>query len=555
MFRKAYIFFLFLFMPLLFSQERETNYSLTYPRFIPFNSSFDISLTVTNNYPDADEFTLIVSPDDGLILNRADYKSVYESFKIDFIKSNDDFSMEFYSLKINLNDSLRSNGTIFQILLNFKFEKLNPSSIKIEGLFKNNDSTIAYLWSENNTDENYINSYIEFYKPQKIADKALLLGENSLFQIDLEKKINHNLLIEFWMKFNDPGIDFLKIFRKDFTKPDYLFTINEFQMMSVSSNQFNQSYLKPYFVGKKSWYHISILFSKENRNVSFFCDGIKIADYDIPGLFEEDELQLLFENLYKDKSFMIDLLRVIDLNNSINSSFNNIHSTHFSSDSSYVTANYKFDSQNEFVAENKNVKLEFSNIKFIKSDAPIFARSPELNIRLLGNSYELEWKGGDYKQAQYYFVEKSSGNNPYVSIQTIQADNTLEKSYSFIDVADESSGIVYYRVKQQNYDGSIVYSSQVKIGQGEQEPFTLGQNYPNPFNPKTSIVVEILEDSDIEITIYSLDGREISKLYKGFLAKGLHRFYFDAEGLPSGIYLYKVAAPNFTQTRKMILTK
>jgi len=555
MFRKACIFFLFLFISLLFSQERETNYSLTYPRFIPFNSSFDISLTVTNNYPDANEFILIVYPDNRLILNRADYKSVYESFKIDFTKNSDDFSREFYSLKINLNDSLRTNGTVCQILLNFISEELNASPIKIEGLFKNNDSTLAYLWSENNTDEIYIDSYIEFYKPQKIADKGLLLSDNSLFQMDLGKKINHNLLIEFWIKFNEAEIDFLRLYRKDLIQPYYILTINEFQMMSVSSNQGNQSYVKPFFVGKKSWYHISILLSKENKNVSFFCDGNKVADFNIPGLFEEDNLRIVFENLYRDKSFMIDLLRVIDLNNSINSSFNNSHSIHFNSDSSSIIANYKFDSQNEFDSENKNVELEFSDIKFSKSDAPIFARSPELNIKLLGISYELEWKGGDYKQAQYYFVEKSVGNKPYISVQTIQVDNALEKSYSFIDVADESSGIVYYRVKQQNYDGSVVYSSQVKIGQGEQEPFTLEQNYPNPFNPKTSIVVEILEDSDIEIIIYSLDGTEISKLYKGFLSKGLHRFSFDAEGLPSGIYLYKVTAINFTQTRKMILTK
>jgi len=555
MFRKACIFFLFFFISLLFSQERETNYSLTYPRFIPVNSSFDISLTVTNNYPDANEFILIVYPDNRLILNRADYKSVYESFKIDFTKNSDDFSREFYSLKINLNDSLRTNGTVCQILLNFISEELNASPIKIEGLFKNNDSTLAYLWSENNTDEIYIDSYIEFYKPQKIADKGLLLSDNSLFQMDLGKKINHNLLIEFWIKFNEAEIDFLRLYRKDFIQPDYILTINEFQMMSVSSNQGNQSFVKPFFVGKKSWYHISILLSKENKNVSFFCDGNKVADFNIPGLFEEDNLRIVFENLYRDKSFMIDLLRVIDLNNSINSSFNNSHSIHFNSDSSSIIANYKFDSQNEFDLENKNVELEFSDIKFGKSDAPIFARSPELNIRLLGISYELEWKGGDYKQAEYYFVEKSVGNKPYISVQTIQVDNTLEKSYSFIDVADESSGIVYYRVKQQNYDGSVVYSSQVKIGQGEQEPFTLEQNYPNPFNPKTSIVVEILEDSDIEIIIYSLDGTEISKLYKGFLSKGLHRFSFDAEGLPSGIYLYKVTAINFTQTRKMILTK
>jgi hypothetical protein len=266
-------------------------------------------------------------------------------------------------------------------------------------------------------------------------------------------------------------------------------------------------------------------------------------------------LRFVFNSEEKDKTFAIELLRIIDLNNSVNLSFNGRHSVQFNSDSSSLAAIYKFDSSNEFLTENKNVKLEFSNIKFIKSDAPLFAKSPELNITLRGNSYELEWKGGDYRQAQYYILEKSSGNNPYFQIHTIQADNTQEKSYSFMDVPDENSEVVYYRVKQQNYDGSVIYSSQVKVGQGIKETFTLGQNYPNPFNPKTSIEIEILEDSEIEITIYSLDGREITKLYKGFLSKGIHKFDFDGEGLPSGIYLFKVEAPNFTQTKKMILTK
>ena len=103
--------------------------------------------------------------------------------------------------------------------------------------------------------------------------------------------------------------------------------------------------------------------------------------------------------------------------------------------------------------------------------------------------------------------------------------------------------------------GSVVYSSQVKVGQGIFEPFTLGQNYPNPFNPKTSIEIDLLDDSEIEITIYSLDGTEVTKLYKGFLTKGQHKFDFDGEGLPSGIYLFKVETPGFTQTKKMILTK
>jgi len=559
MFRTTYILFSFIFISATFAQERETNYSLVYPKFIPYNSSFDISLTVTNSYPQADEFELLIIPENKLILNKAEFKSVYESLKLNSSKvTSDEFFEDVYSIKVEFNDSLRSEGIVFQLLLNMKVEQHNSSQIKFKGIFKEKDSVIAYLSPqslEEMNNENTLAADIEFYKPQKISDKALSLGENALFQIGVEKIFSHDFLFDFWIKFNEPDMQFLKIFRKDFTQADFILSTNMFQMLSVSSNQFNQTFLKPYFIGNKSWYHITISSSKNEGIINFYCNGSLIAKNQLPPIFEESDLRLVFDNSAKDKSYMIDLLRIIDLYNPVNLSFNSRHSVHFTSDSSSLAAIYKFDSSNEFLTENKNVKLEFSNVKFVKSDSPLFARSPELNIALLGNSYELEWKGGDYKQAQYYILEKSSGNNPYVQIHTVQADNTQEKSYSFIDVPDENSEIVYYRVKQQNYDGSVVYSSQVKVGQGTTEPFTIGQNYPNPFNPKTSIEVEILEDSEIEITIYSLDGTEISKLYKGFLSKGLHRFSFDGEGLPSGIYLYKVAAPNFTQTKKMILTK
>jgi len=559
MFRIARILCVVFFFSSAFAQESETNYSLVYPKFIPYNSSFDISLTVTNSYPKADEFELLIIPENKLILNRAEYKSVYEALKLSpSTISPGEFFEDAYSIKVELNDSLRSEGIVFQLLLNMKIEQNNSSQIKFKGIFKVKDSVVAYLSSqslEEMNDENTITAEVEFYKPQKISEKALSFGENALFQIDIERNFTHDFLLDFWIKFNEADIQFLKIFRKDFAQTDYILSINKFQMLSVFSSLFNQTYLKPYFIGNKSWYHITISSSKDDGIINFYCNGTLVAKNQLLPLFKESDLRLVFSNSAKDKSYMIDLLRIVDLNNSVNLSFNNRHSINFSSDSSSLAAIYKFDSSNEFLTENKNIKLEFSNIKFVKSDAPLFARSPELNITILGNSYELEWKGGDYKQAQNYILEKSSGNSPYMQIHSVQADNTQEKSYSFIDVPDENSEVVYYRVKQHNYDGSVVYSSQVKVGQGITEPFTIGQNYPNPFNPKTSIEIEVIEDSEIEITIYSLDGREITKLYKGFLSKGLHRFSFDGEGLPSGIYLFKVEAPDFTQTKKMILTK
>ena len=557
MFRNAIILFAFLFVLEAFAQEKESNYYLVCPGFTPYGSSFDVSLTITNTFPEADRFELLVLPGNAISLNKAEYKSVYEFAKLSLLDADiEDYQGEASYITVNLNDSSRSGGTVSQIIMNFKAEQTNTSGIKFRGAFKKGDTVLAYLNSPKDmTDENFIDVDVEFYKPQKVADKNILFNEDSFLKIDIDKKFSNNLLIEFWIKLNDAGIDFLKIYRNSYSQPDFTLSTNKFQMFNVSSNVQAQTFLKPYFNGKKSWYHIIILTSKKDESIYFYCNNTLVAKNDLPDFFEPDNVNLVFANTNTGKSFLIDLLRIEDFNNTLGFSFANMHSISFSSDSSSLVAQYKFDSPDEFLIENENIKLETSNLKFVKSDAPLFARSPELNINLLGSSYELEWKGGDYKQAAYYILEKSSDSKPYTPVFTIQADNTQEKTYSFIDAVDESSEIVYYRIKQQNNDGSIIYSSLVKVGQGESQPFTLGQNYPNPFNPKTSIDIEVIEDSEIEITIYSLEGREIAKLFKGSLTKGLHKFSFDGEGLPSGVYLFKVEAPNFTQTKKMILTK
>jgi Secretion system C-terminal sorting domain/Concanavalin A-like lectin/glucanases superfamily len=555
MFERAFILFAFLLVFDTFGQEKESNYYLVCPKFTSSGSTFDISLTITNTYPKADSFDLWIVPDNAVSLNKAEYKSVYESTKLNLLNKDVEDYSDASLINVNLKDSLRK-GVVFQVVMNFKSELSNSSRIKFKGVFKEGDSVLAYLKSSKNIDdENFISANVDFYKPQKVADKDVLFSDDSYVNIDIDKKFKNNLLVEFWLKANDAGTDFLKIYRDNIPQPDFILSTNKFQMLTISSNAQSQTFLKPYFTGKKSWYHIVILTSKKDRQIYFYCNGTLVAKNNLPDFFEPDNVNLTFGTTATGKSFLIDQLRIEDFNNTVGFSFSNSHSTVFSSDSSSLVAQYSFDSYDELNTENENVKVETSNLRFMKSDAPLFARTPELNINILGDSYELEWNGGDYKRAATYSLEKSSDGKPYTSVFTIQAENTEEKTYSFIDAVDQSSEIVYYRIKQLNNDGSVIYSDLVKVGQGEEPPFTLGQNYPNPFNPKTSIDIELLEDSEIEITIYNLEGKEIVKLFKGFLSKGVHKFFFDAEGLPSGIYLYKVAAPNFTQTKKMILTK
>ena len=85
--------------------------------------------------------------------------------------------------------------------------------------------------------------------------------------------------------------------------------------------------------------------------------------------------------------------------------------------------------------------------------------------------------------------------------------------------------------------------------------YNLAQNYPNPFNPNTNISFILPESGNVKLTIYNLLGQEIKTLVNGFKESGVHNVSFDARDLNSGIYLYKLEANNFNQTRKMTLVK
>jgi para-nitrobenzyl esterase len=85
--------------------------------------------------------------------------------------------------------------------------------------------------------------------------------------------------------------------------------------------------------------------------------------------------------------------------------------------------------------------------------------------------------------------------------------------------------------------------------------FILFQNYPNPFNPSTTINYTLPSDSKVIIKIYNILGQKLMTLLNNTEAAGTHQITFNAGNLPSGIYLYRIQAEDFTQTKKMILLK
>ena len=85
--------------------------------------------------------------------------------------------------------------------------------------------------------------------------------------------------------------------------------------------------------------------------------------------------------------------------------------------------------------------------------------------------------------------------------------------------------------------------------------YSLLQNYPNPFNPETTIEYNLPIAGSVSLRIFDVLGREIKTLLQGDQPAGKHSVSFNAAGLSSGIYYYKLQSGTFVQTRKMILVK
>ena len=85
--------------------------------------------------------------------------------------------------------------------------------------------------------------------------------------------------------------------------------------------------------------------------------------------------------------------------------------------------------------------------------------------------------------------------------------------------------------------------------------FSLEQNYPNPFNPVTTIAYSLPVSQHVIVTLFDALGREVATLVNEQKPPGRHEVVFDAGALPSGVYLYRLKAGTYTETRTLILAK
>jgi len=183
--------------------------------------------------------------------------------------------------------------------------------------------------------------------------------------------------------------------------------------------------------------------------------------------------------------------------------------------------------------------------------SPPFSRAIEYNLDQTNKTCTLVWQyrhtPSMFSFAMGYAQRLSNGNtvigwgsgNP--TMTEVDPEGVIVYELAF------PNGIVSYRAYRQTWTegGHKPYPSN----------FSLHQNFPNPFNPVTTIRYDISEGGFVSIKIYDMLGREIKTLVSENLGAGKYQITFNAGGLASGVYFYKLDVNGYSESKKMMFVK
>lgn len=196
--------------------------------------------------------------------------------------------------------------------------------------------------------------------------------------------------------------------------------------------------------------------------------------------------------------------------------------------------------------------------------APVPVELISFTAEVADNNVLLSWKTASEMNNRGFVVQrsevgsqKSVRRSVWEEIGFVEGRGTTpEESYYAFSNDNVDPGYYSYRLVQLDFDGSRrnIGTADAAVVSALKE-YSLRQNYPNPFNPSTTIEYTIPEEEFVSIKIFNSAGEEINHLVNERKAAGSYSVNFNAPGLPSGIYYYRVESGRFSAVRKMILVK
>ncbi|MEE9430688.1 MAG: T9SS type A sorting domain-containing protein [Melioribacteraceae bacterium] len=187
------------------------------------------------------------------------------------------------------------------------------------------------------------------------------------------------------------------------------------------------------------------------------------------------------------------------------------------------------------------------------------------------SSFTKRWDGSKLTNYRKYLYSYDSDNNLITQINQkwenktwvrVNSNSSLPVGYNldykqngkyYSNISTSSANIYFF------YNGNI---TSTKKSKNRLQSFSLSQNYPNPFNPSTKIEYSIPlsreargVSNNVTLTVYDMLGRKVTTLVNQKQKPGNYKVNFNASQLASGIYIYRLQAGDFVETKKLMLMK
>ncbi len=187
--------------------------------------------------------------------------------------------------------------------------------------------------------------------------------------------------------------------------------------------------------------------------------------------------------------------------------------------------------------------------------------SPAHNEIVRSDSVRFVWRRTQPDITKYW-IERAVDSlftSPIILDSTLAGNDTTKVFRPLVN-----NQTYWWRLKAKNAAGWGSFSAgrkfraivtSIEFDENLPKEYKLSQNYPNPFNPTTTIEFALPKSSRATLKVFDLLGREVATLVDENLPAGVHKAEWNAGGISSGVYFYRLQAGEFSDTKKLILMR
>lgn len=194
------------------------------------------------------------------------------------------------------------------------------------------------------------------------------------------------------------------------------------------------------------------------------------------------------------------------------------------------------------LADSSDHKVALDDSEFINFKIELI-KDKNKHVMGLYNDIRLSSNGSSFYGNRNYEVKTEGIGNELVRLR-LQIDDNFKQIYSLGDIVVEDTTLYKKEYHKIHYKGELLVKE-----------YQLVQNYPNPFNPATIIKYNIPKSGEVKLRVFDILGREVTTLVNSYQKEGRYEVEFNASKLSSGVYIYRLEANNFVDSKKMLLVK